>query len=215
MSVTTHIERRGELQTYFDRTAVDAWARLTSDAPVGRIRATVRAGRDEPERIGEVLAEALDDDGLEVWFRLPATDAWADATGRIGEPPMDTVRARTPVRRGDLELGLVLHDPALADTPDTREGVIRAAGLAMEIARLRGEVRVQLAQVQSLSCYNWTCKKTTWPPTCFGLDCRLLLPYSQSRSPLMLGSQTDARPVTEGADNQRVDQSGVSVQRDG
>jgi len=47
MSVATYLERRGELQTYFDRTAVDAWARLTSDAPVGRIRATVRAGRDE------------------------------------------------------------------------------------------------------------------------------------------------------------------------
>ena len=47
MSVVTYLERREELQTYFDRTAVDAWARLTSDAPVGRIRATVRAGRDE------------------------------------------------------------------------------------------------------------------------------------------------------------------------
>ncbi len=39
--------RRGELQVYFDRTAADAWAKLTSDAPVGRIRATVRAGRDQ------------------------------------------------------------------------------------------------------------------------------------------------------------------------
>jgi len=38
--------RRGEIETYFDRTAAQAWARLTSDAPVGRIRATVRAGRD-------------------------------------------------------------------------------------------------------------------------------------------------------------------------
>jgi len=47
MSVASYLERRGELQTYFDRTAVDAWARLTSDAPVGRIRATVRAGRDD------------------------------------------------------------------------------------------------------------------------------------------------------------------------
>lgn len=47
MSVTTYQERRTELKTYFDRTAVEAWARLTSDAPVGRIRATVRAGRDE------------------------------------------------------------------------------------------------------------------------------------------------------------------------
>ena len=41
----TYRERRGELETYFDRTAVQAWARLTSDAPVGSIRATVRAGR--------------------------------------------------------------------------------------------------------------------------------------------------------------------------
>ncbi len=43
----TYERRRGELETYFDRTASQAWARLTSDAPVSRIRATVRAGRDE------------------------------------------------------------------------------------------------------------------------------------------------------------------------
>jgi magnesium-protoporphyrin O-methyltransferase len=42
----TYQQRRGQLEQYFDRTAVQAWARLTSDAPVGRIRATVRAGRD-------------------------------------------------------------------------------------------------------------------------------------------------------------------------
>lgn len=46
MTQTTYLARRGQLQTYFDRTAVEAWARLTSDAPVSRIRATVRAGRD-------------------------------------------------------------------------------------------------------------------------------------------------------------------------
>jgi magnesium-protoporphyrin O-methyltransferase len=46
MSSVSYQERRGELQTYFDRTAVDAWSRLTSDAPVSRVRATVRAGRD-------------------------------------------------------------------------------------------------------------------------------------------------------------------------
>lgn len=43
---SSYLNRRGEIETYFDRTAVDAWKRLTSDAPVGRIRATVRAGRD-------------------------------------------------------------------------------------------------------------------------------------------------------------------------
>ncbi len=46
MPTHTYIERRGQLEDYFDRTAVEAWKRLTSDAPVGRIRATVRAGRD-------------------------------------------------------------------------------------------------------------------------------------------------------------------------
>jgi magnesium-protoporphyrin O-methyltransferase len=46
MAAVNYHERRGQLQTYFDRTAVEAWARLTSTAPVGRIRATVRAGRD-------------------------------------------------------------------------------------------------------------------------------------------------------------------------
>jgi magnesium-protoporphyrin O-methyltransferase len=47
MATDTYKTRRGQLETYFDRTAVAAWARLTSDAPVSRIRATVRAGRDE------------------------------------------------------------------------------------------------------------------------------------------------------------------------
>jgi magnesium-protoporphyrin O-methyltransferase len=47
MHSATYTQRRGELETYFDRTASKAWARLTSDAPVSRIRATVRAGRDD------------------------------------------------------------------------------------------------------------------------------------------------------------------------
>ena len=38
---------RARVETYFDRTATDVWARLTSDAPVSRIRQTVRQGRDE------------------------------------------------------------------------------------------------------------------------------------------------------------------------
>jgi magnesium-protoporphyrin O-methyltransferase len=41
-----YLQRRGQLEQYFDRTAVRAWERLTSDAPVSRIRASVRAGRD-------------------------------------------------------------------------------------------------------------------------------------------------------------------------
>ena len=42
----SYLERRSEIETYFDRTAAHTWQRLTSDAPVSGIRATVRAGRD-------------------------------------------------------------------------------------------------------------------------------------------------------------------------
>ena len=44
---TQYITRRSEIETYFDRTAVKAWERLTSAAPVSGVRARVRAGRDE------------------------------------------------------------------------------------------------------------------------------------------------------------------------
>lgn len=37
---------RDRVEHYFDRTATEVWDRLTSDAPVSGIRATVRAGRD-------------------------------------------------------------------------------------------------------------------------------------------------------------------------
>ena len=47
MDALSYLDRRGKLQDYFDRTANDAWAKLTSDAPVSGIRATVRAGRDQ------------------------------------------------------------------------------------------------------------------------------------------------------------------------
>jgi magnesium-protoporphyrin O-methyltransferase len=47
MQTATYQSRRSQIENYFDRTAADAWARLTSDAPVSGIRATVRAGRDE------------------------------------------------------------------------------------------------------------------------------------------------------------------------
>ncbi len=59
MSSLSYLERREQLETYFDRTAVEAWSRLTSDAPVGRIRATVRAGRD---RMRNTLLSWLPDD---------------------------------------------------------------------------------------------------------------------------------------------------------
>ena len=46
MNSDTYLQRRQQLTTYFDETAAATWAKLTSSDPVGRVRATVRAGRD-------------------------------------------------------------------------------------------------------------------------------------------------------------------------
>jgi magnesium-protoporphyrin O-methyltransferase len=59
MPTASYLQRRGQIENYFDRTAADAWSRLTSDAPVGRIRATVRAGRD---RMRQMLLSWLPQD---------------------------------------------------------------------------------------------------------------------------------------------------------
>ncbi len=56
MEHQSYLERRERLEEYFDRTAADQWARLTSDAPVSGIRKTVRAGRD---RMRETLLSWL------------------------------------------------------------------------------------------------------------------------------------------------------------
>ena len=47
------------VEHYFDRTATKVWARLTSDAPVSRIRETVRKGRD---RMRAAMMARLPDD---------------------------------------------------------------------------------------------------------------------------------------------------------
>jgi len=46
MHDAAYIKRRDEIQHYFDRTALEAWKRLTSTEKVSGVRATVRAGRD-------------------------------------------------------------------------------------------------------------------------------------------------------------------------
>ncbi len=126
MQSLTYQERRGQLETYFDRTAADAWERLTSDAPVGKIRATVRAGRDA---MRETLLSWLPDDlrGARVLDAGCGTGALSVEAAKRGaevlaidlSPTMvDLAKQRMPEEVGegwiDFRTGDML-DPALGE----------------------------------------------------------------------------------------------------
>ncbi len=121
MTSTTYVTRRAELQTYFDRTAADAWMRLTSDAPVSGIRATVRAGRDRmratllswlPENLtGTRLLDAGCGTGA---LAVAAAERGADVTAIDLSPTLvGLARERAPARlKIDFRVG-DMADPAL------------------------------------------------------------------------------------------------------
>jgi signal transduction histidine kinase len=108
----------------------------------------VRDGRRAPEEIGTVLSEALGDPLAELRFWLPETDAYADASGETLELPSDA-RAQTQIHRDDVRTAVLLHDPSLLERRDLLSGVLAAAALSIEMARLRVEVRLQLAEVEA------------------------------------------------------------------
>ncbi|MEE4172805.1 MAG: magnesium protoporphyrin IX methyltransferase [Xanthomonadales bacterium] len=114
----TYVERRQELTRYFDRTAAAAWERLTSDAPVGRVRATVRAGRDAmrqtlldwlPEDLGGCTlldagcgTGALAIAAAERGARVTAVDVSPTLLDVAKQRTPDTVAGRIDYRAGDM-----------------------------------------------------------------------------------------------------------------
>jgi signal transduction histidine kinase len=123
-------------------------ARYEGERRVRTFEDEVRDGRRAPEEIGAVVAEALGDPLAELLFWLPETEAYADASGEIVDLLTDA-RAQTEIHRDDARTALLLHDPALLERRDLLNGILGAAALSIEMARLRVEVRLQLAEVEA------------------------------------------------------------------
>jgi magnesium-protoporphyrin O-methyltransferase len=157
MSVATYDQRRGRLETYFDATAMEAWAQLTSDAPVSRIRATVRQGRDRMRAVfmswlpQDMARTALLDAGCGTGALAVATarrgahvtavDIAANLINLAGErAPRDLAPGRIDFRVGDMlapDLGAFDHVAAMDSLIHypTREIVSVLAGIGQRTRR--------------------------------------------------------------------------------
>lgn len=142
---------RSRVEHYFDRTATKVWDQLTSDAPVSRIRQTVRRGRDAMrarmlERLPADLtgARVLDagcGTGLMATelaargARVTAVDISPSLIEIAQRRLPDTLRARVQFQVGDMlskDLGQFDHVMAMDSLIYYREDDIQAAldGLA-------------------------------------------------------------------------------------
>jgi len=108
----------------------------------------LRRGRARPEDVEAALRQALGDDDLQLRFRLDGGGVDVDTHGR--PVPSGTPDGWTPstIERRGVVLGQVLWRDETGEQQALLPGVLDAASLAIEIARLRVELRHQLEEVQ-------------------------------------------------------------------
>jgi signal transduction histidine kinase len=108
----------------------------------------LRADQAEPEQVEDVLRSSLDDPGLELWFVLQGDDPPVDARGRPATArPHDT--ESFAVERGGVTLGQVVWRPRTGQQRAMLPSVVAAAGMAIDMARLRVELRHRLEDVEA------------------------------------------------------------------
>ncbi|MCA0928517.1 magnesium protoporphyrin IX methyltransferase [Ruegeria profundi] len=119
----TYEATRARVETYFDRTATRTWERLTSDAPVSKIRQTVREGRDQMrDRLLSALPQDLTgrrilDAGCGTGQLTEVLAARGAEVVAIDISPalINIARARLPAplqAKVDFHAGDMLHEPS-------------------------------------------------------------------------------------------------------
>jgi signal transduction histidine kinase len=107
----------------------------------------LRNDRAEPEQVVDVLRRATECDDLELRFVVDQDEPPVDERGR---PLVDVVtggQERHPIRRAGTLLGEIVWIPPGEEARVLLPAVVDAAGVAIEMARLRVELRRRLDEV--------------------------------------------------------------------
>jgi signal transduction histidine kinase len=131
---------RRVLDRRFDRDGYAA--RLRVDAFLGRLR----SGTDRPDRIQDVLREALRDPQLRLLLFLPASGGFADLRGRPAELDPDLAVVRLD-RAGEPEAVVQYRDTGDALRQSRVRDLVEHGRLALQVARLNVELNRQLDEL--------------------------------------------------------------------
>jgi signal transduction histidine kinase len=109
----------------------------------------LRAGRAAPEDVERVLRAALGVEDLDVRLVLPGSAIAVDLSGTPVADDPGNGRGRWPIRHAGTILGSVVGPADLAQRGSLLPKLLDAGALAVEVARLRVELRRQLEEVEA------------------------------------------------------------------
>ncbi len=127
----------------FNRSRFDALQQMTGFLD------DLRAGRAAPEDLEPALRRVLGVDDLEVRLSLPHDGSTVDLSGTPVADDLAAGQTSWPIRHAGTVLGTVVAPAELAERRLLVTKVLEAGSLAVEIARLRVELRHQLHEVEA------------------------------------------------------------------
>lgn len=102
-----------------------------------------------PGALSDMLATALGDPTLILAYRRAEGDDYVSAAGLPVQLTAGPGQILTPIRRGQTEVGVLVHSARLGEEPGLIEGVVSAARLALQNEQLQAEVRAQLRDLRA------------------------------------------------------------------
>jgi signal transduction histidine kinase len=103
----------------------------------------------QPASLRATLAESLGDEQLEVAYRLPGSDSYVNALGKLVTPHTGAGRTMTQITRGGEPVAMVVHDRALHDASHLEQEIGSAARLAIDNERLRAAMLWELNHLRA------------------------------------------------------------------
>ena len=137
------------LRTWVQDTVDRRFRRAHHDAleSAKRFMEDLRLGRAKPEGTGDFLRSLLGDPALVLLLRSTGAEGWVDEEARSVDEPAESPNT-VLVASGGLVVGAIVLGPIDSGRRGLVEPVVAAMLLAVEMARLRMDLRLQLAALE-------------------------------------------------------------------